>query len=485
MMAESTVQFLRRGRVVPHTVPNPMQTVLDYLRLDEKSKGTKEGCNEGDCGACTVTIGSLKHGKLVFEPANACILLMGQLDGKELITVDDLAVDGTLHAVQQAMVDLHGSQCGFCTPGIVMSLFTLFHSAETVTRQGIEDALAGNLCRCTGYRPIIDAAFKALHGARTDSFTARRADTISTLQALTARGDVFAGDARSFVAVPKSEEELLRLADVHKDAVIVSGATDVGLWITKQLRVMPKLIFTHGVEALHHMVDHGDHLTIGAAATYAEATSMLAAVHADIGETIRRIGSVQVRASGTIGGNIANGSPIGDTPPLLIALGATLVLRSAQGERRLPLEDFFVAYGKQDRKAGELVWAIDVPKLKAQEHFCAYKISKRFDQDISAIMAAFRFTIDGKRISSARLAFGGMAATPKCAARTEAALAGAAVNDPRSWQAAIIALAEDFQPLTDMRASASYRLTVAQNLLRKALLEQSGEDQPTRVLELA
>jgi xanthine dehydrogenase small subunit len=485
MMAESTIQFLRRGRVISHHVPNPMQTMLDYLRLEEKSKGTKEGCNEGDCGACTITIGSLKHGKLVYEPANACILLMVQLEGKELITVDDLAVDGTLHAVQQAMVDLHGSQCGFCTPGIVMSLFTLFHSDAAVTRQAIEDALAGNLCRCTGYRPIIDAAFKALHGKRSDHFSARRAETTQTLQALRARGDVFAGDARSFIAVPKSEETLLRLADEHKDAVIVAGATDVGLWITKQLRVMPKLIFTHGVERLRVITDQGDHLTIGAAATYTEAFEHLATLHKDIAETIRRIGSTQVRASGTIGGNIANGSPIGDSPPLLIALGATLVLKSAHGKRRMPLEEFFVAYGQQDRKPGELVWSIHVPKLKGNETFTAYKISKRFDQDISAVMAAFKIMTDGHRVTAARLAFGGMAGTPKRATKAEAALVGAHINDSTSWQAAITALGEDFQPLTDMRASASYRLTVAQNLLRKALMEQAGETQPTRVLELA
>jgi xanthine dehydrogenase small subunit len=484
-MSEGAVQFLRRGSIVSHRVPNPMQTVLDFLRLEEKSKGTKEGCNEGDCGACTVAIGSLKHGRLVYEPANACILLMGQLEGKELITVDDLANEGVLHPVQQAMVDLHGSQCGFCTPGIVMSLFTLFHRGETATRQAIEDALAGNLCRCTGYRPIIDAAFKALHGTLEDQFIKRRVETHMKLQSLRDRGDVFAGDARSFIAVPKSEESLLRLFDEHKDATIVSGATDVGLWITKQLRVIPKLIFTHGVESLHAIKENSDHVSIGAAASYAEATKPLASVHDDMAETMRRIGSTQVRASGTIGGNIANGSPIGDMPPLLIALGATLTLKSAGGERQMPLEDFFIGYGKQDLKAGELVWGIEVPRLAKFECFRAYKISKRFDQDISAVMAAFKFVMEGQRITSARIAFGGMAATPKRAVKTEAALAGAKINDSSSWNSAIAAMALDYQPISDMRATSDYRMVVAQNLLRKALMELAGQTSSMRVLEHA
>lgn len=481
-MVEAAVQFLRRGKLVSHHVPNPMLTVLDYLRLEEKSKGTKEGCNEGDCGACTVTIGALKNGRLVYEPANACILLMGQLEGKELITVDDLANEGVLHPVQQAMVDLHGSQCGFCTPGIVMSLFTLFHRGETPARQAIEDALAGNLCRCTGYRPIIDAAFKVLHGKLEDQFTRRGNDTTLKLRELQARGDVHAGDDRCFIAVPKSEESLLKLADEHGDATIVSGATDVGLWITKQMRVLPKTIFTHGVPSLHAITVHANHVSVGAATTYADALTLLASLHDDVGETMRRLGSAQVRASGTIGGNIANASPIGDMPPVLIALGATLQLKSARGERRMPLEDYFIAYGRQERQPGELVWCIDVPKLGSNEAFRAYKISKRFDQDISAVMAAFKFTLDGKHIVSARIALGGMAATPRRGARTEAALKGASLAESSSWIAALEAMTQDYQPISDMRASAAYRMTVAQNLLRKALLEVADGNAQTRVV---
>jgi xanthine dehydrogenase small subunit len=471
----SAITFLRRGVMVSHDVANPMQTVLDYLRLEEKSRGTKEGCNEGDCGACTVAIGHVRNGTLVYEPANACIMLMGHLHGKELVTVDDLARDGVLHPVQQAMVDAHASQCGFCTPGFVMSLFVLFQEQREVTRQEVVDAIAGNLCRCTGYRPIVDAALKACDGSGRDAGMQESFKTRVSLQSISIE-DVFTGDATRFLAVPRSVATLLSLVEKHPDAVIVSGATDVGLWITKQMRNLPKLIFTHGVAAMHGVVNAGDHLRIGAAATYAEAFSALSELHLDVGEVLRRLGSTQVRASGTIGGNIANGSPIGDMPPLLIALGATLVLKSSAGERRLALEDYFVAYGKQDREPGEIVWAIEVPKLASSMHYSAFKISKRFDQDISAVMGAFRFTLEGRKISAARIGFGGMAATPKRATHTEAVLVGGSVDDEARWRNAIVAMVRDYQPISDMRATASYRMEVAQNLLLKALMAARGDD---------
>ncbi len=474
MAPRDSIRFLRRGVIVALRGVPPTRTVLDYLRLEERSRGTKEGCNEGDCGACTVAVGSLRAGRLVYEPVNACILLMGQLEGKELVTVDDLSADGQLHPVQQALVDSHGSQCGFCTPGFVMALFTLYQSGRAPTRDEIATHVAGNLCRCTGYRPIIDAAVAACTGTAVDRW-AREADAAAArLSALDDGQDVFAGTPDSFIARPASASTLARLSAEHPDATIVSGATDVGLWITKQLRVLPKIILTGGVKALHEVKDAGSHVSIGAAASYAEATPALSAIDPDLGEVLRRLGSTQVRASGTVGGNIANGSPIGDMPPMLIALGAMLTLRHGKAERSLPLEQFFIAYGKQDRVAGELVWRIDVPKLKANEAFRAYKISKRFDQDISAVMSAFKFTLDGRRIAAARVAFGGMAATPKRAAATEAALAGASLDQPATWEAAIAAMAQDFQPISDMRASAAYRMEVAQGLLRKSLMEVAG-----------
>ena len=484
-MPRQSIRFLRRGQVVELAAVPPMRTVLDYLRLEEKSRGTKEGCNEGDCGACTVALGSLRNGRIVYEPVNACILLMGQLDGKELVTVDDLAENGALHPVQQAMVEQHGSQCGFCTPGFVMALFTLYHSGRRPSRQEIVDHIAGNLCRCTGYRPIIDAGLDSCTGKAVDRWAREEKRAAAQLAGLNDGSDAFVGDEASFVAVPANGSTLASLAARHPDATIVAGATDVGLWITKQLRGLPKIIHVSGVAELHEIADGRDTLSLGAAVTFAEAEPYLAAIDADFGETLRRIGAKQVRASGTVGGNIANGSPIGDTPPMLIALGATLHLRHGETARQMPLEDFFIAYGKQDRKPGELVWRIDVPKLKPNEVVRSYKISKRFDQDISAVMAAFKFTLEGKRIAAARIAFGGMAATPKRASRAEAALTGAALDNAASWSNAILALAEDYQPISDMRASAGYRMDAAQALLRKALIETAGKaSRDTRLMGL-
>jgi xanthine dehydrogenase small subunit len=474
MTTRSSIRFLRRGRIVELHDVKPMQTVLDWLRLEEKSKGTKEGCNEGDCGACTVAIGKLHEGKVVYHPANACILLVAQLEGCELVSVDDLAQAGVLHPVQQAMVDHHGSQCGFCTPGFVMALFTLYHAGHAPTRAEIADHIAGNLCRCTGYRPIVDAASACCTGRAVDQWAKGAAQTALQLQSLDDHIDVVIAKDHSLLAMPKSEESLAQLVHDHPDATIIAGATDVGLWITKQMRDLRKVIHVSGVESLHAIRTTADHVSIGAAATYAEAEAALGRIDPDIAEAMRRLGSRHVRAQGTIGGNIANGSPIGDSPPMLIALGAQLHLRHGANMRKMPLEKFFIDYGKQDRKAGELVWQIDVPKLKKGERFRCYKISKRFDQDISSVMAAFKFAVVDDVVVSARLAFGGMAGTPKRAAAAEAAIAGVVLSDTSTWRAALEALSRDFTPLSDMRASAKYREVVARNLLCKALMEIAG-----------
>lgn len=475
------ISFLRRGKIVKLRPSSPTQTVLDYLRLDEKSKGTKEGCNEGDCGACTVAIGRVKNDELIYEPANACILLIGQLHGCELVTVDDLARDGVLHPVQAAMVKHHASQCGFCTPGFVMAFFTLYHDGKAPTRQSIVDHIAGNLCRCTGYRPIIDAAVEACTGNALDHWANASDDTKKQLLAFNTSKDVHITYADGFIAIPALSNSLAQIAARHPDATIVSGATDVGLWVTKQMRVLPKIIHTFNVEELHRIEADIGNLHIGAAATYAEAFDALGSIDPDVSEVLRRLGSRHVRATGTIGGNIANGSPIGDMPPLLIALGAKLHLRHGEKHRSLPLENFFISYGKQDRAAGELVWGITVPKLIQNETFRAYKISKRFDQDISTLMFALKTKCDGKHITQARLAMGGMAATPKRASNTEAALLNVDLTNDATWKIAFEALAVDFQPISDMRASARYRIETAQALLHKSLLEiTSGES--TRII---
>ena len=478
------IAFLRRGSVVRLDDVAPTLTLLDYLRLDERAMGTKEGCAEGDCGACTVVLRRRVGERLVYAPVNACIVLAGQADGSEVICVDDLAADG-LHPVQQALVDLHGSQCGYCTPGFVMALFALFHEPANgaVTRATVNDWIAGNLCRCTGYRPIVDAALTVCAGARRDRFADEEPQIAHALAELDDEADVMVGTPDRFFAAPASIEALASLYAQHPDAVLVAGATDVGLWVTKQLRLLAKIIWLGRVAGLDAVVDGEREVTFGATATHAAALPHLAAIDPDFGELMRRFAGKQVRNVGTIGGNIANGSPIGDTPPALIALGATLVLQRGAATCELALEDFFIAYGRQQRDAGEFVRAVRVPKLDPSEAFRCYKISKRFDQDISAVMGAFKLRLDGSRIADARVAFGGMAATPRRARATEVALTGAELADPATAAAACSALAVDFSPITDQRASAAYRLRIAQALLRKALIEIGGAaSQTTRVV---
>jgi xanthine dehydrogenase small subunit len=457
------LQFIMRGKVVRIESFNPQTMLLDYLRLEEKSKGTKEGCNEGDCGACTVVLGRARNGKMEYRAVNACILFLGQIHGAELITVEDLQVGEKLHPIQQAMVKHHASQCGFCTPGFIMSLFALAHQKKIASRDDVVTALAGNLCRCTGYKPIIEAGLEACNNLH-DQF-----DNLSLAQLQTIESsDLWVGNAEQFFAAPATDEGLFELAAKHPEAQIVSGATDVGLWVTKQFKTQKQIIFTGRAENLAAIEETEMALQIGSAATYSDAFEALAKLAPDIGAVVHRIGSVQVRNTGTIGGNIANGSPIGDMPPMLIALGAAVWMRHGKETRRIKLEDFFIAYGKQDRKAGEVVWKIEIPKLQANQTFKAFKISKRFDQDISAVLGAFLFTMKNDKIENVRIAFGGMAATPKRATKTEAALRGLTLA-----QALKIKL-DDYQPISDMRASASYRVETAQALLTKALMELQG-----------
>jgi xanthine dehydrogenase small subunit len=481
--ARDALRFRFRGGDVELRQVSPRATVLDWLREDIGAKGAKEGCAEGDCGACTVVLARLRGGRLAYEPFNACILLLGQLDGAELITIEDLASGGELHPLQQAMVDTHASQCGFCTPGIVMSLFAAYHSGEPVTYAGLCDQLAGNLCRCTGYRPIIEAALQTSVGEPADRFAATSQERAAALAALAGDEDVFIGGETAFFAAPASLDALTALYARFPDATLVGGATDVGLWVTKQLRDLKRVIWLGRVAGLDSVGESAEDgaLSIGAGVTLADAMPQLYAIHADLGELLRRFGSKQVRVSGTVGGNIANGSPIGDLAPALIALGGRVVLRKGDKTRALPLEDFFIAYGKQDREPGEFVLAVEAPRLEAHQRYRAFKVSKRFDEDISAVMLAVRVDLNGRKIAGARVACGGMAATPKRAEKAERALAGASLDLPATWGRAREAINEDFTPLTDMRATAAYRKTVAANLLEKALTEISGASAPTRI----
>jgi xanthine dehydrogenase small subunit len=470
------IRFLRRGKVVALSGISPTLTLLDYLRLTERETGTKEGCAEGDCGACTVVLRRLRGEKLVYEPVNACIMFVGQADGCEIITVEDLARDGTLHPVQQAMVDLHGSQCGFCTPGFVMALFALYHRTGTkiVDRQDVNDWIAGNLCRCTGYRPIVDAALASCAQLANDWFSTEERDARRKLSELKDSEDIFIGTRERFFAAPANTTSLAKLYYSHSDAVLIAGSTDVGLWVTKQLRDLPKVIWLGRVKGLDEVEDRRDAVGLGAMVTLAEAMPYLAAIDRDLGELLRRFAGNQIRTAGTVGGNIANGSPIGDLPPALIALGATLGLQRGDRLRTLPLENYFLDYGRQDRQQGEFVRVVRIPKFGVGEQFRCYKISKRFDSDISAVMGAFKFRLDGNRIAGARIAFGGMAAIPKRARAVEKALVETFLDRPETLEEAIEALAEDFAPIDDLRASGQYRLDVARALLRRALSEIGG-----------
>jgi xanthine dehydrogenase small subunit len=473
-MNRNILQFLRRGRMVRVAEFSPRATVLDWLRLQERSVGTKEGCAEGDCGACAVVVVREQAGRLVYEPVNSCITLLGQIDGGELITVEDLADNGVLHPVQEVMAREHGSQCGFCTPGIVMSLFAHYHDCDgTTTRDNINDALAGNLCRCTGYRPIVDAALEVCNGA-DDQFTRDAAVRRRAIAALDDKADLFVGDEKAFFAAPASEDALAHLYARHPDAIIVAGTTDVGLWITKKLMPIEKIIHVGRVSELSNIEETREGWAFGAIVSLARAMPVLGTIDPDLAEVLRRFGSIQVRAAGTVGGSIANASPIGDLAPMLIALGGSIELRHGDNIRQLSLEKFFLDYGKQDRAKGEFVRRLFVPNLSPSAHFRAYKITKRFDEDISALLGVFCLTVDDGRISEAKVAFGGMAGIPKRAKAVEETLRGLSLTDTRRWQAAADAVKKDFTPLTDLRASAGYRSRVAGNLVIKALAEIAG-----------
>jgi xanthine dehydrogenase small subunit len=483
-----SIRFVFRGKTSEIADFAPSETLLDWLRLRARATGTKEGCAEGDCGACTVVLARARSGEIEHKAVNACIMLLGQVDGAELITIEDLATRDGLHPVQEAMVAHHGSQCGFCTPGIVMSLFAHYQDAlrqggdaPIAERTAICDRLAGNLCRCTGYRPILDAAAEVCSQPKTDHFAARMQERIAVLQALNDDLDVFAGSDDRFLAAPASEDSLARLCLAHPDAMLVAGATDLGLTITKALAAPAKVIWLGRVKGFDRIEESGVNLSLMAGVTHADAFQSLQALHPDLGEIMRRFGSAQVRASGTVGGNIANGSPIGDLAPCLISLGARIELRHGDNLRELPLEDFFLDYRKQDRSPGEFLRRLVIPRLTDANSFFAFKVSKRFDEDISAVLGAFNFTMKDGEIAKARIAFGGMAATPSRARQAEAAARGARPGDTDVVEAMVAALERDFTPIDDMRASAAYRKIVAGNLLRKSMMEWTGTDKATRI----
>jgi xanthine dehydrogenase small subunit len=492
-MATRPIRFLHRGAVVEVDAAATTRTVLDWLREDARCTGTKEGCNEGDCGACTVVVAELAPsdaapspdtvGGLRLRSANACIQFLPTLDGKALFTVEDLATVEGLHPVQQSMVACHGSQCGFCTPGFVMSLWATYqhHVARGTrpSRQALADELSGNLCRCTGYRPILDAGERMFDLPAASLATA---PVVAALEALRTSETFHHVDASGAELVtPRTLDAFAAARLANPEARILGGSTDISLWVNKMFRPLPSLLYIGAVDELKRVERHSNVLSIGAAASLEDAWRALVARWPELTDMWLRFAGVPLRHAGTMGGNVANGSPIGDSAPVLMALDATLVLRRGDAARRLPLADFYTGYMTSRLAPGEFVQAIEVP-LESEATVRAYKISKRFDCDISAVCAGLAIELgDAGTVTAVRLAFGGMAATVKRAANTEAALVGKAW-DEAAVIAAQAALASDFAPLTDMRASAAYRLQVAQNLLRRLWLETRASD-PLAVAE--
>ncbi|HZY20035.1 MAG TPA: xanthine dehydrogenase small subunit [Ramlibacter sp.] len=471
-MDTKTIRFMRRGELISLGNVPPERTLLELLREDLGATGTKEGCGEGDCGACTVVLAEPDGGRLRWRAVNSCIRLAHSIDGMALWTVEDLAAaDGALHPAQEAMVRCHGSQCGFCTPGFVMSLFGMYQNhvcrGEPVTRALAQEELSGNLCRCTGYRPILDAAqqMEQLPPARIDE-----AALLARLQALA--GQPTAPSTLAYLA-PESLPELLAARAAHPQAQVVAGCTDVGLWVTKQHRQFGQVLDVTRARELRRIEEYPHHVAIGAAVTLTDAFAALVAQRPSLKTFASRFAGLPVRNAGTLGGNIANGSPIGDSMPLLIALDAQLVLMREGGHRHLALEDFYTGYRQTVLAPDELVAWILVPRPQPAEFLRAYKISKRYDDDISAVCLVLRLELQDGAVARIGVGAGGVAATPVRAARTEAFLAG------KPWTAETVRAAADvlrgeFQPITDMRASSAYRSQVLGNLLQRFWLESQG-----------
>lgn len=475
-----TIQFIRGGEVVALANVPPSRTLLEVLREDLGCTGTKEGCGEGDCGACTVVVGEAEGGRIRYRAVNSCIKLAHSVDGLALWTVEDLAAaDGTLHPAQEAMVQCHGSQCGFCTPGFVMSLFGMYQNhvskGQTITRELAQQDLSGNLCRCTGYRPIFDAAqqMAALPAVQVDE-----ADVLSKLELLAYTRQGLEVDLA--YNAPRTLAELLAARAAHPDAQLVAGCTDVGLWVTKMHRQFGQVLDLTRVEELRRVEHYAHHVAIGAAVTLTDAFAALVADRPQLQAFAQRFAGLPVRNAGTLGGNVANGSPIGDSMPLLIALGASIVLMSVragqQVSRELPLEQLYTGYRQNVMAKDEVLAWIKVPKPVAGDMLKVYKISKRYDDDISAVCLAIRLQVEDGQVTSASLGAGGVAATPVRASQTEAALTG------RPWsqetvQQAMATLRAEFSPISDMRASGAYRSEVLGNLLQRFWLESQGLQQ--------
>ena len=468
------LQFSINGRITDVEAVPPTTTLLDYLRENQGLTGTKEGCAEGDCGACTIVLAETIKGYTRYNAVNSCLLMLPQISGKHVITVEGLgsgAKKALLDPVQKAMVKTDGTQCGFCTPGIIMALYAFRQSDKSSTDPIIHDNLAGNLCRCTGYRPIVEAA-REVGAVSPDKEIFDQLPATSEYKV----------DHQTFYT-PKNIEELINVYHTNPNAKLLCGGTDIGLLVSKDRQKFKKVIYTGHVNELLQIIETKTNITFGAAVTYSNLLPFIEKLFPALATLFTRIGSAQIRNVATIGGNIATASPIGDTLPCLIALNATIILCSHVGERKLPAEEFFLDYRKTALNDGEFIKAIQIPKLGDAQEFRTYKISKRYDQDISAIIGAYWIELDDKIVSRARIAYGGMASTPKRGVKCEEALIGKPWN-ARSLRACSAMVAFDFQPISDLRASRNYRLKVAANLFDRLYQDITDPSQLTEVVRL-
>jgi xanthine dehydrogenase small subunit len=501
-MSENKIQFLLNNerKVIENCDPN--MTVLNYLREELSRKGTKEGCASGDCGACTAVLAEVVQSAksqtitehLSYQSINTCITFLSALHGKQLVTVEDLQQGNKLHSVQQAMVDCHGSQCGFCTPGFVMSLFSLKknlaqakfidatdNSPAVDLDKDIEHGLAGNLCRCTGYRSITEAAKQACDNNDVDQFEHEQAATIKQLKLIAQQQEtVELHNNGKSLYLPYTLDKLAKLVEQYPKAKLLAGGTDLALSVTQGMAQIQTMISMSNVRELAQINETTETLSIGAMVSYEQSHQLLSQHYPEFGQMLYRLGSTQVRNSGTLGGNVGNASPIGDTPPVLIALGAKLVLRKGERTREISVEDYFVDYKVTQLESGEFIERIEIPKANSNKHLKVFKISKRLDDDISTVLACFYIKFANKKVANITIAFGGMAGIPKRAFSCEQALMGKEPSE-QNIALAMTALAKDFSPMSDVRASSEYRLQVAKNLVRKCFYELEQTHAATRI----
>tara|TARA_Y100000590_G_scaffold153023_1_gene175734 strand:+ start:785 stop:2224 length:1440 start_codon:yes stop_codon:yes gene_type:complete len=468
-MTSSTIKFVYQNRIVGIKNPNPNETLLNYIRTKLKKTGTKEGCAEGGCGACSVVLAELKDNKINYFPVNSCIMFLPTLQGKQLILVEDLlSQNGSLHPVQQAMVGWHGSQCGFCTPGFVMSLFSMFKSYSRYNDDLVKQTISGNLCRCTGYKPIIKAAKSLNNKKKVDQFTKNKKNVIKLLKKIDNESIVIYKKDKKYFA-PRYVNELKKILKKNTNSHLLSGGTDLSLVVTKERKDIDSIIYLNSINELNYIKNNNKFIEVGATTPLTKFENYIQKYYPDFNSILKRYGSVQIRSVATIAGNIATASPIGDTLPLLLSLDAKVVLKSIKKTKVVPINNFFLGYRKTKLKKGQFIESVRIP-LFSKNIFKAYKISKRFDDDISAICASFNVEIKNKRIKNIRIAFGGMAPTPQRAKYCEKILLNSSITK-EIIEKAEKALEQDFKPISDMRASRKYRMIVAKNLLKKCFLE--------------